>query len=506
MRPDGRRAHYPRRLAAVALAGLLWLTGCAPTFTSSISPGGGPTTNTGSPSASASVPAGLASFYSQHLTWTPCGQGHECATASVPLDYADPTGPTLTLNLKRIKATQTPRAGTLFANPGGPGVGTDAGDWFDRTGLEQYDLVTWDPRGTGTNPVVCADAAATDQYLATDFSPDDPAEENALSNAEKFFADSCLAHTSREHLEHVSTAENARDLDILRAAVGDEKLTFYGASYGTLLGALYADLFPGRVARIVLDSPVDVTGAEAVKQSAAMEASLRSFAAWCASEGQCGWGSDADGVTRALQTWLTSLDAAPLAVNDRVLTQSLAALGVTAFLYPGRTGWPGLRDAITAAIHGNPTLLLTAADTLDGRRPDGTYSSQLAAGSAILCADRPHPTTKEALATWKTAQAQAPVLGYLAGPDLLCTAWPTPQRPWTTPHATTAPAILVVGATGDPATPYAWAQTTAATLATARLLTYDGQGHVSYGRSDCVDQAVRDYLHDGTIPDAALCR
>jgi pimeloyl-ACP methyl ester carboxylesterase len=487
------------RLAAAVVAVVLAVTGCTPTASAP------------SPTAASTGPtevAGLASFYAQKVTWMPCGTSQGCATASVPLDYADPAGATIKLALRRTPASAVPRLGTLFVNPGGPGVSpASLGDWFNRDGLEAYDLVEWDPRGVGaSSPVVCSDAA-TARLVDVDASPDTPAEASALAAAMKEFGDACAAGSGRALLQHVSTVESARDLDILRSLVGDERLTFYGASYGTLLGARYADLFPDRVGRLVLDSPVDVTDQDTTPQTAGFEADLHAFAAWCAAASGCGWGSDETAVVAALSSWLRALDAAPLAVGDRVLTQSQAAVAVEAGFYGGRRGWPTLSAGLAAARGGDGSAMLAVADAASGRRFDGTWTGLLPAATAIRCADGPRRTASEVDAAWARDRAEAPVFGYLQGPDLVCSDWPVPAASWVTPRASGAPPILVVGATGDPATPYAWAKTTAATLASARLLTYDGYGHVSYGGSTCVDAAVRAYLVVGTLPPAGtVCR
>ena len=257
----------------------------------------------------------------------------------------------------------------------------------------------------------------------------------------------------------------------------------------------------------MLDSPVDVTGQDATAQTAGFEANLHAFAAWCAAASDCAWGAGEAAVVAALSSWLRALDAVPLAVGDRVLTQSLAAAAVQAGLYAGRRGWPALLASTKAAKGGDGSALLAVADAVNGRRPDGTWSGLLPALTAVRCVDGPRRTPSEVDAAWTRDRAVAPVFGYLQGPDVTCDGWPVPAASWVTPHAADAPPILVVGATGDPATPYSWARTTSATLASARLLTFDGYGHVSYGRTTCVDAAVRAYLVAGTLPSAGtVCR
>lgn len=478
------------RLAALALAAVL-LAGCAA--------GGAPASID---SATAGPSLALAGFYGQRLTWVACGR-LECASASVPVDYERPDGPTMLLPLSRVRATTSPRLGTLFVNPGGPGVrGTLFAAAFDRRGLEAYDIVGWDPRGVGAgSQVTCLDAAAADRLDEVDFSPDDARELGDLQAANRAFAAACRANTDPTLLAHVSTRESARDLDVLRAAVGDDRLAFYGASYGTLIGAFYAELFPGRVGRIVLDSPMDVTGVEAVSQADGFDAAFRAFAAWCGGRPDCALGGSTDAVAAAVLEWLSALDAAPLPVDGRRLTQSLAALGIARYLYSGEQGWPPLLAAVTAARAGDGGRLLAAADAMNGRNGDGSRDALQASGAAIRCADRPPTDAGEALARWELERAASP-FGALLGPDLGCGDWPAPAPAWQTPQGVGAPPILVVAATGDPATPYAWAEATAGALASAVLLRVESGAHASYGGDACVGEAARAYLLAGRLPAA----
>lgn len=475
----------PRRLLPLAALAIL-LAGCVP------APPGGP---------DASASPAPASFVARPIAWGPCGS-YECGTVTVPVDHADPSGRTLTLPVTRVRATASPRLGTLFVNPGGPGVrGTLFAPAFDRTGLEAYDIVGWDPRGVAESArVTCLDAAGADRLDGVDVSPDDPAEVAVLQQELLAFARACRTQTDAALLAHVSTRETARDLDVLRAAVGDDRLTFYGASYGTLIGAHYADLFPERVGRIVLDAPMDVTGVEEVSQAAGFEAAFRSFTRWCAGRADCPFGASSDAVGAALLGWLAGLDAAPLAVGDRSLTQTQAAVGMARYLYAGAAGWPRLLAAVTAARAGDGGRLLAAADAMNGRNGDGSRDPLQAAGAAIRCADRPAPATAEALARWESERAASP-FGALLGPDLGCGGWPQPAA-WTTPTASASPPLLVVGATGDPATPYRWAERTADALASAVLLRVESGKHVSYGGDGCVGAAVRAYLLAGRLPAA----
>lgn len=497
-----------RRLLVGLVAAVLAVSGCGRDAgpTASGSPPAPTAPDAGSP-GTAAHPA-LDAFYRQSLAWSPCGAA-ECASATVPLDYADPTGRVLTLALRRVAATAQPRRGSLFVAPGGPGVDPVAlGDWFPHTGLDAFDLVEWTPRGLNASATVsCGGDAAVDALRAVDASPDTEAERVALVEAARSFGAACAAGTDRGLLAHLSSAEDARDLDILRAAVGDDTLNYYGASYSTLLGAWYADLFPGRVGRLVLDSPVDITGRRTVPQAAGFEANLAAFATWCAGRAGCLPGVTATELTATLASWLHALDASPVPAGGRRLSQTDAATGIAAFLYLGPGGWDALGRAIGAARAGDGSQLLLAADALTGRSAGGHYGPLVPAGTAILCADEPRTSTADAFRRWDQDKAAAPIFGDLTGPDVGCSDWPAPAPAESPPSYPAGPPVLVVGATGDSATPYAWAQETAGALASSVLLTYDGYGHVSYGRSACVTDAVRSYLLGGQPPaPGTVCR
>lgn len=496
-----------RRVAAAVAAGLL-LAGCsapaqpplpAPPPTPPSPVGATPTRAASSPTpAAAPIPPTLTRFYRQPLSWRSCGE-LQCATASVPMDYARPAGGTLTLALTRRPATSATRKGTLFVNPGGPGgSGIAFAAAFDPTGLADYDILGGDPRGVGRSGAVrCLDGAEADAYLALDLSPDTPAEEAALLAGARAFGEACV-RASGAVIGHLSAAENARDLDILRALVGDERLSYLGQSYGTMLGAHYAELFPGRVGRMVLDAAVDVTGT-GVPQVVGFERGLRAFAGWCAGR-SCRWGTSPEEVLASITALVDRLDARPLAVGGRPLTQSLAVTGVAGLLYGGSAAWPLLDAALGATASGDGSALLAVADRLTGRGPDGRYGDLFAAFQAITCADEPRVTVAVAERRWAAERAAAPFFGRLWGPQVVCASWPVPSAPAPVIDAEGAPPILVVGASGDPVTPYENAVRLAHSLDSGVLLTYGGDGHVAYGRSACVTEAVRTYLNRGTPP------
>ena len=463
-----------------------------------------PTAPTPTPTQEAAEAGPLSRFTAQQVTWMPCDEG-ECADVEVPLDYADPGGATLRLAVAREVATKRPRLGVLFINPGGPGAsGRSFATWFDTTGLEGYDVVGWDPRGVeASEGVTCLTGAEADAFLALDPSPDSAVERDALAEGSRRFGAACRAQAGTL-LDHLSVADSARDLDVLRAVLGEERLTYYGASYGSALGAVYAGLFPERVGRLVLDAGVSPDVPPVVSQSVGFDRALARFAAWCDAQ-RC---PAAKGAQARVEALLNRLDAAPLRVGDRLLTQGLAASGVASFLYGGKRLWPFLGRAVQAAEAGNGALLLTASDELNGRRADGSYGGLLGSFLASSCADGPRPTRAEADARWASDRAAAPVFGYHYGPAYTCIDWPSPAAPAPVVRGGgTTPPVVVIGGEGDPATPYEWSVALADALASGVLVTRAGEGHVSYGTgSSCVDAVVRRYLSGGVVPaDGTRC-
>lgn len=461
---------------------------------------------TPSPTAT-SASDGLGEYRTQRISWTPCG-ANECASAEVPLDYETPSGDRITLALARRPATQQPRLGTLFVNPGGPGASGKAFlPAFNAEGLGQYDIVSWDPRGVGESaPVTCLQGKDADAYLDVDASPDTPAEMDALGAAQRTFAQACLRNSGEELLAHVSTQETARDLDLLRSALGDEKLTYFGYSYGTRIAAAYAELFPDKVGRLVFDAPVDISPEQAVPQTVGFDRALDHYAQWCAAT-SCGLGTSSSAVVLRLRGFLDGLDSRPLKVGDRRLTESLAATGLAAQLYGGRPAWPKLTASVRDALDGKGDALLAAVDSLNARRDDGSYGSLFASFLAISCADARPQTRADALDRWDDDQEKAPFFGRYFGPDLVCVDWPARQTPLDASAIPSLPPTLVIGGTGDPATPYEYAVTMAQRLPGARLVTYESEGHGAYGgASACVNGMVRRYLVSGELPaDEASC-
>jgi pimeloyl-ACP methyl ester carboxylesterase len=376
----------------------LLLTGCS-------GDGGSEPRTPGAPGASPTdsldplpveIPDGLRPYYEQELSWRDCGvPGFQCATLTAPLDYGDiDPADDLQLAVARVRAKdQSERIGSLLVNPGGPGASAIdylqgyAGLGFPAPVRERYDMVALDARGTGrSEPVECLTDAEMDAFTLVDRTPDDEAEAEELVAAFTAFGESCLRRSGRL-LEHISTEDSARDLDLLRAVLGDERLHYYGASYGTQLGAVYAGLYPTRVGRLVLDAAVDPrlsTLERDREQAGGFETAFEAFLADCVAQGGCPL-TEAGDLTRLF----AELDERPLPTGEeRPLTESLALTGVAGALYSAQL-WPQLRNALDAAQDGDGAPLLALADRYHDREPDGAYGTIMYAFPAISCLDAP---------------------------------------------------------------------------------------------------------------------
>jgi len=453
--------------------------------------------------------SGLARYERQRLNWKSCGDGLSCSTMLVPLDYADPDGTAITLMVAKRAATDSKRLGSLFINPGGPG---GSGVWyvgyFNGAGLENYDIVGWDPRGVGhSTPVTCYGKDDLDHYFSMDSSPDDSAELQARIDEQMAFGQSCLKR-SGALLEHVSTIDTVRDLDLLRHLVGDSKINYFGSSYGTKIGALYAEMYPQRVGRMVLDGAVNINSKSKIGQVQGFERALNHFASWCAAA-QCRLGSARDDVLATIKEFLDRLDQEPMSVSGgRTLSQQQGVEAVFFSMYGGTSSWPTLRDALAAAIFDKDASgLLQLADASDRRDRDGNYGQLNYAFPAIRCLDSQEDSVREAERRLVQEARTASVLGQLNGPDLSCPLWPVksaPKQPLV--DAAGAPPIVVIGTTGDPATPYEYAKSMARELRSAVLVTFNGEGHLAYGQSGCVRTLVVAYLvHDVVPRDGTRC-
>lgn len=513
-----------RLIVGASTVGLVLLTGCGDTdradeadgpasAPTSASPSAAPTSG-GTASGDTAPDPGLQSFYDQRPQWRGCGSGQECAEVDVPLDYADPQGETVTLQLRRTPAASDDPRGTLFVNPGGPGgSGVDFTSYFAGEAsegvLEAYDVVGFDPRGVGTSdPVECLDTAAMDRYVAADPDPDTTAEERAFLRLSEELGNGCVSE-SGELAEHVSTQEVARDLDVLRAVVGDDQLNYYGASYGTFIGATYAELFPEQVGRMVLDGAVDPTLPNEetnLEQARGFETALRAYAADCVERGDCPLGDSTDAAVARVGQLLQDLDENPLPTNDpdRPLTEALGFYGVALPLYD-QASWPYLTTALERALAGDGGVLLLFADQYLSRTNGGYTDNSAEVIAAVNCLDKPSDAgVADVEASIPAFEEASPTFGRVFAWSVAgCGAWPVEPSldPIETYDADGAAPIVVVGTTRDPATPYEWAQALAVQLSSGVLVTRDGDGHTGYGQgNDCVDSAVEDYLVDGDVP------
>jgi pimeloyl-ACP methyl ester carboxylesterase len=462
--------------------------------------------------------AGLARFYEQRPTWTDCGGGALCATIDVPLDYRDPSGKTIELALLKVPATGNAQ-GSLLVNPGGPGVsGTEyarnADSYFTAPVRRAFDIVGWDPRGVGDSTAVdCISNSQLDQLIAADGTPDTPAEVKQLVQMSRSFVAGCEKN-SGDLLPHIGTVDSARDMDVIRSVLGERTLDYFGASYGTLLGATYADLFPKRVGQFVLDGALDpsIDSQQLDRiQAVGFETALDAFLRDCIARSGCPVGPTVEDARTQIATLFAQADAQPLATGtDRPLTEALATTGVFSALYNRQYGWPALRIALQRALTGDGSVLLHLADLYTERNPDGTFASNVnEAFPAISCTDEPTNLTLKRIERDSVAwQRQAPLFGEpFAWGQYTCSIWPLPAKAPTPLTAKGAPPILVIGTTRDPATPYAWAVALAKQLDSGVLLTRNGDGHTGYNAGNsCIDTTVQLFLIDDVVPqDGKAC-
>lgn len=467
--------------------------------------------------ARAAPEPGLERFYDQTLDWKACGS-NACATMEVPLDYANPEGDTIEIAvLKKWAREPSERVGSLVVNPGGPGApGTSyaaRGDSFFRPELtSRFDLVGFDPRGTGDSTAIdCVSDEGLDDFLAGDPDPDTPDEVAQAKRALTSFGAGC-ASRSGDLAGHVSTVEAARDMDVLRALLEEETLTYFGASYGTKLGATYAQLFPEQSGRLVLDGAVDVSLSSldlGRQQAGGFETALTAYVENCLdTSDSCFLGNSvAEGKERISQ-FLDEVDAKPLTVGDRQLTQGLAFYGIAAPLY-NRDYWFYLSTALKAAFDGKGQQLLALADAYASRAPDGSYlDNSMEAIYAINCLDDPSfVPAREIPELVPSFEQESPTFGRVFAWSAMSCVGQQVKSAEPAPEITGAgaPPIVVIGTTRDPATPYAWAEALASQLESGVLVSRDGDGHTGYNAgSGCVDGAVEAYLIDGDVPDDGL--
>ncbi|MEO6200168.1 MAG: alpha/beta hydrolase [Cryobacterium sp.] len=502
----------PVAAVAAALALTLTLSGCAALF----APQEKPATST---PTGETVDGPLKPFYEQVLRWKDCGQGLQCTTARAPLDWNDPGGRDIDLALVRHQATGgTARVGSLLINPGGPGGSgydfvKDSLDYATDKKLQAgFDIVGFDPRGVGrSSSVACYQPADMDEYLygLTKAKRGTDAWIRELQASAADFGAACTQNTGAL-LEHVDTVSAAKDLDLLRAVLGDTKLNYLGYSYGTFLGSTYAELFPDKVGRMALDGALDPSTSSfdvTRVQAQGFESALRSYLADCLADSACPFDGTVDEAMGTIGALLASVDASPIAAADGRELSSNALL--TAIIYPlyQATAWTFLSDMFDSVLAGQADYAFQFADQYNGRKKDGTYAdNSTEAFMAINCIDYSYNDDPAAMrAQAAELEAAAPTIGkYMSFGDIGCANWPytfAGERREITAEG--AAPILVIGTTNDPATPYVWAQKLAKQLDSGHLVTYEGEGHTAYNKSnDCVNSTVDDYLLTGAVPDA----
>ncbi|MFV0433979.1 MAG: alpha/beta hydrolase [Leucobacter sp.] len=513
-----RRSPMRRRvLAAIAVvaAAALAFSACTPLL--SLLPG---TNRTVKPSYEPpATPEGtVEGFGAQQPNWVDCGNGMQCADVLAPLDWDDLSGEQIKLRLVKKPASGAEPLGTLFVNPGGPGSsGVDyVAENIDHSVPQEvqaaYDVIGWDPRGVAAStPVECLDAAEMDDYL---FGIDEHADlevgsdewiDASLRETEEFGA-ACQNRTG-PLLGNVDTASTVRDLDMLRSIVGDDALNYLGFSYGTYIGARYADAYPERVGRLVLDGAMDPTStlADVVReQTLGFEQALRAYVTDCLGRSDCPLAGDVDQGMGQIRSLLDRVEDQPLRGADGRMVNSGTLL--TAIITPlySQNSWSYLDQLITSVGEGDAEVALSLADFYYDREGGQYLSNSTEAFAAINCLDYPSAELDRKRMRAEAAELEkiAPTIGKFQGyGDLSCAGWPYPGAADRAPVTGEGAApILVVGTTGDPATPYKWAVSLAEQLESGVLVTFKGEGHTAYGDSECVDAVVDDYLLTGAVP------
>jgi pimeloyl-ACP methyl ester carboxylesterase len=499
-----------RRGGAAILTAVLALAACsggssASEYTATRPGEEAPATND---SGSTDPPGAGSASGSDTIEWNDCGPA-QCGTLDVPFDYDDPSAGTFTLALAKHEATGD-RIGSLLVNPGGPGFGgtvlaLQAEFIYSESLLEHFDIIGWDPRGTGesTPAVDCVDEY--DTYFGLDVPPSDDAEHQALVDAGRDFGAECESE-SGEILPYVSTEASARDIDSIRQALGEDQISYFGFSYGSELGSVWIKLFPDTVRAAVIDGASDPSAdyvQGGLNQAKGFERQLSAFLADCSADSSCAFHNDGD-AEGAFDALMASIGETPLKVDGRTVTRGVAYTAVADALYL-QSSWSGLADALAAAQTGDGEGLLAGYDSYYQRSPSGSYGDELEAFLAISCLDDPGPRSVEGVdANIPEFEAAAPRLGDSFAYGYVCALWPVdPVGKVDVTGAGDGP-VVVIGTTGDPATPIESTEAMADTLADGRLIVVTADQHTGYGVNQCVDDAVDAYLVDLEPPDDGL--
>ena len=449
------------------------------------------------------------------VQWRDCPQDAslQCGSLLVPLDYLKPSGSQISIALLRVPARRSSkRIGSLLVNPGGPGAsGVDfaarSRRLFGSRITERFDVVGFDPRGTVRSAQAdCLSDVRMDTYLAVDPAPDSPKELAELVAVSREIANGCKATVGVDRLRHLGTFDAARDMEQIRRALGEEQISMFGFSYGTLLGATYAELYPGRVRAFALDGALDARATSADRsreQARGFESVLAAWAKECPKRKTCTRSlrpSPLNSVDRLLST----VERRPIRVGARAVGPGEAMLGLVRALYSRTSGWPRLDAALIDALGGNGAKLLALSDDYTNRDAQGRYDGVLESNTAINCVDSGGLLDVESVTNLaEELKLVSPRFGAaIAYGSLPCVFWPVASLSdgWTTKAAGSAP-ILVIGTTNDPATPYVWAQSMAEQLDNGMLLTNVGDNHTAYfSGGSCVRDAIEDYLVDLRVP------
>lgn len=464
------------------------------------------------PSAVITAPADLPPFEPAPIAWEPFDDAVDVATIEVPVDYTQPDdGRRIELFLARYRALdQENRIGTLLVNPGGPGFGgtglaVNAADIYDRALRDRFDIVGWDPRGTGeSEPAIDCIDSFDPYFTGVDSTPADDAERAALQALAEQFAGECVA--ANPDLVHMSTNNSARDIDTIRRALGEDTISFFGFSYGSELGTTWATMYPSTVRALVIDGAADPTAAPdewAEQQITGFDATLTTFLEQCSADDSCEFHNDGDSAA-AFDALMASLDATPIVGEEGrpPVSRDVARVAVSTALY-SELRWPALAQSLAAAQQGDGSGLLALFDAYYQRSADGTWGNELEAFQVISCMDDPaRPSVEESDAEAARLSALVPRLvpPGTAG-DYACTFFPPAVDPRITITAAGAGPVLVIGTTGDPATPLASTRAMRDALEDGRLVVVTADEHTGYGVNRCVVDVVNDYLIGLEPPD-----
>ena len=452
------------------------------------------------------------------IDWEEFNDQVDVARVQTPVDYADPDGARFDLYLARYNALdQDRKIGSLLVNPGGPGFGGSdfavfAGQIFDRPLLERFDIIGWDPRGTGESdpPIDCIDDY--DPYFtAIDATPETESERQALIDVAQDFARQCVGK-NREILDFVGTNNSARDMNSIRIALGEEQISYFGFSYGSELGAAWATMFPETVRAAVLDGAADPEAdalESSLQQLRGFEISLATFLNRCSEDEDCVFHNDGASA-EAFDALLIALEENPVPGEaNRPPVNRDVAIGASVQAMYSESLWPSLERSLADAQEGDGGGLLALFDSYFQRLPDGSYGNELEAFQSISCADTTdRPTVEEAKEEAILFNEIAPRLA----PDgsagsYFCTFFPQAADPRITITGSGAGPIVVIGTTGDPATPFDSTVRMSNTLEDGRLVIVEADQHTGYGVNRCVIDVVNDALIDLKPPvDETECR